>query len=126
MASSPYDASAAKGRAMTKNRLFDETVAKVVARPKIQIYDASSAKAAARAKISPYVGSVEIQPEGVDYDTSAVKILQPPDNPKMNQPGHSLTMRAWLFGRKIRCQFGQTPKNLAMPVRPFLRPEKSA
>jgi hypothetical protein len=82
--------------------------------------------AAATAKISPDDGSVEIQPEVVPYDASVVKNLGTLEKSKMNQPGHNLTIKARLFGHKLQSERGQTPKNLTMPVRPFLRSEKSA
>jgi hypothetical protein len=82
--------------------------------------------AAATAKISPYDGSLEIQPKVVAYDASVVKNPGTLEKSKMHQPRHNLTIRARLFGHKLRSECGQTPKNLTLPVRPFLRSEKSA
>jgi len=70
-------------------------------------------KAGAAAKTRPYDASVVRNPRSLEY-------------PKMNQPRHDLAIRARLFGQELRWECGQTLKNLAMPVRQFLRCQKSS
>jgi hypothetical protein len=48
----------------------------------------------------------------ITYDANVVKILRSPENPKMNQLRHNLTIRARLFGYELRWQCGQTVKTL--------------
>ncbi len=63
----------------------------------------------------------------IAYDVSAVTHPQRPEQkPKHHPSDRNVTMRAWLFGHKIRRQLSQMPHNLAIPNRPFLRRQKSS
>jgi hypothetical protein len=73
-----------------------------------------------------YDASVENHRETISYDASAVKNLEAHQKYKNDQRRHTLTIRVWLFGYKLRRQRGQTPKNLTTPNRPFLRRQLSS
>ena len=99
--------------------------------PKSGSYDASPARGWKTAKSARYDASVEIGRKafrttcpGVALakpDGSAVQAPPAPGKSENDRPCRSLTIRAWLFGHKLRCQSGQTPKNLTTPVRPKVR-----
>jgi hypothetical protein len=79
-----------------------------------------------RSKPRRYDGSMENDAKTAAYDSSAVKNPELDENPKTNRPRHSLTIRARLFGYELRWQCGQMAKNLATPIRQFLRWQKSS
>jgi len=76
-------------------------------------------------KSRPYDGSVERPPLATAAQSRSPETRQPIKNA---QSGRSLTIttKAWLFGHKIRCLGGQIAKNLATPIPPFLRCQKSS
>ena len=73
-----------------------------------------------------YDASVENHRKTISYDASAVKNLEAHQKYKNVHSCHNLTIRAWLFGCKLRRQRGRTPKNLTTPNRPFLRRQLSS
>jgi hypothetical protein len=54
----------------------------------------------------PYDASVALSPKSATYDGSAAK--------RSTCPQHTMATR--LFGRRLQCQLGRSPKNLTMPV----------
>jgi hypothetical protein len=62
----------------------------------------------------------------ITYDVSAVTHPQRPEQkPKHHPSARNVTMRAWLFGHKIRRQLGRQPRIPTTPVWSKVRSEKN-